>query len=167
MDEVQFLLSDLNTLGKFDPSRFHVSRRWYFGDVETNASYYMPRLQEYAHQGFEELILAKTGLNYIDFSREAPQSATARSVHEPPIQRMTFPCRWCHQLNFKPMYAGESYRISFDARLINARRIGIRAWVFDKNDTLASAVVWLRWAQVLDAKVGVIDIPDWFIRIFE
>ncbi|MDJ0837372.1 MAG: hypothetical protein QNK37_12710 [Acidobacteriota bacterium] len=167
MQELEKLVTDLNTLRKLDRSRFHVTRRWSFGDVDSNGVYYMPRLQHYAHQAFEELVLDKLGMGYLDLSRQSPESASARGAHDPPIPRMTFPVRWCHQINYKPMYAGELFWISFDAVPVDKRKVGVRAYIYDKNETLAAVVIWFRWAQELDTKVGVADIPAWFLELFD
>ncbi len=166
MSDFEKLTADLTTLRRLDRSRFHVGRRWSFGDVENNGIYYMPQLIHYAHQAFEELMIAKLGIAYVDLSRQTPESEAMRNAHEPPIPRMTFPIRWLHQVNYKPMYAGEPFWISFDAVPLDTRKIGVRAWTFDKNETLAAVVIWLRWAQELDTRVGVAEIPAWFTAMF-
>jgi acyl-CoA thioesterase FadM len=74
---------------------------------------------------------------------------------------MTFPVEWLHQYMARPMFAGDMYRITIDTKDIDIKRIGVRAWVYDERNTLAAAVIWLRWALELPARKTV-PIPAWF-----
>lgn len=166
MDDFRRLTQDIHSLRSLDRSQWFWQGDWAFGDVEANDIYYMPRLLDYAHQAFERLLYNATGVRYAYLSGTSRDAREARSKHQPPMPRMTLPAHWFHQVNYRPMYAGEQYFISFDAVPLNPKRIGIRAWVYNQEEELAAVLIWLRWVQLLGTRAGVGEIPDWLLNAF-
>jgi acyl-CoA thioesterase FadM len=164
MDISRLLTNQANKHKKYSGDEVHLERRWSYGDVENNGVYYHPQLTHYAHQGFEEFFLKRVGFHYVDLSRTSNESHAVRLSHKPPLPRMTFPVEWLHQWMGLPMQAGERFRVTIDTVEIDAKRIAVRAWVYNEADLLAASVLWLRWAVELDPKRKTIPIPAWFPR---
>jgi hypothetical protein len=147
-----------------EPPTLFFDRAWSYGDVESNGIYYHPQLTHYAHQAFEHFFHERTGLTYSDLSRQSTESDAARTAHDPPLPRMTFPVEWLHQWMLLPMKAGDGYRIGVDTVDVAANRVGVRAWVVNSQLRLAAIVIWLRAAVLLDPERKSVDIPAWFPR---
>lgn len=158
----QQLTQDLDTAGSGSPRDRPFRRTWSYGDVENNGIYYHPLLTHYAHQAFEEFFFTKTGLHYVDLSRQTERSKKARDNHVPRIPRMTFPVEWLYQWMVRPMEAGDSFCIGLDIVSLTRARIGVRAWVFDDADALVAVVIWLRAAVELEGGRRTVDFPSWF-----
>lgn len=139
--------------------KFKQTRRWSYGDVENNGVYYHPNLTHYAHQVFEEFFAERVGLHYTNLSGTDCQSEETRKRRG--IERMTFPVEWLHQYMKYPMAAGDRFDIGIDTVKIDARRVGVRAFVFDSQNRIAAVVMWVRWALLLPGRTP-IDIPAWF-----
>ena len=163
VDVFDLLIRDIVRHRTYLGDEVHAERRWSYGDVENNGVYYHPQLTHYAHQAFEEFFYNRTGLHYVDLSRGTDYSQSKRSHHSPPIPLMTFPVEWLYQYMARPMFAGDTYRITIDTVDIDMNRIGVRAWVYDERDALAATTIWLRWAVELPTRKP-IPIPTWFPR---
>jgi acyl-CoA thioesterase FadM len=155
------LTQDLDTAGSRAPRDRPFLRTWSYGDVENNGIYYHPQLTHYAHQAFEEFFFAKTGLHYVDLSRQTERS---KNAHVPAIPRMTFPVEWLYQWMVRPMEAGDQFHIGLDVVNLTPDRVGIRAWVFDDPGRLVAVVIWLRAAVELEGGRRTVDFPSWFPR---
>lgn len=140
---------------------FRLDRHWSYGDVENNGVFYHPNLTHYAHQAFEEWFLARTGMHYVDLSRDSERSNARRAARGYP--RMTFPVEWLHQFMQEPMEAGDQYTVLIEVVELDTRRVGVRAWILNASGATAALVMWVRWAVLLPDRTSV-DIPGWFPR---
>jgi acyl-CoA thioesterase FadM len=164
MNIFDLVTKDLNKTKVYDGEEIQIERTWSYGDVENNGVYYHPQLTHYAHQAFEEFFNRRVGFHYVDLSRISTKSNDLRTDHVPPIPRMTFPVEWLFQWMYRPMYAGEQFRITIDTVKISSERIGVRAWVYNEPGQLTAAVIWIRAALELDPDRRPVQIPDWFPR---
>jgi hypothetical protein len=139
-------------------------RFWSYGDVENNEVYYHPQLTHYAHQFFEEVFHQKTGLHYVDLSRDADDSKQKR--HTKNVERMTLPVLWLHQFMLQPMRAGQEFETYITVMSLDYQKVAVRAWSYihtpDGRD-LAAVVIWIRKALLLPERKP-IPIPEWFIH---
>lgn len=164
MSVFDLVTKDVDKTKVYCGEEIQIERTWSYGDVENNGVYYHPQLTHYAHQAFEEFFNRRMGLHYVDLSRISTKSDEARAKHLPPIPRMTFPVEWLLQWMHRPMHAGEPFRITIDTVEIDSAKIGVRAWVYNEQDKVAAAVIWIRAAVELDPNRRPVAIPEWFPR---